>query len=237
MKSEIIVEIGQNHDGYISKAKELIYAAKENGGDVAKFQLFNAKKLFKRKNNKWFDYNCKCELSLKQLYEIKETCDKVKIEFMASVFDLERFNWLKKINVKRFKIASRSIEDTNLISNVINENKPVIVSLGFWKKEKLPNFQPCKKIFYLFCISDYPTAIKKINFNTIDFKKYNGFSDHTVGVEASMIALSRGASIIEKHFTIDKKSYGPDHNCSMTPDELKLLANYKKITDITLKKI
>ena len=116
MNPQIIAEIGQNHNGDMKIAKDLIVAAKESGADVAKFQVYNAKKLFAEKGNPWFEYNCNTELSFDDLVYLNEECSKNKIEFMASVFDVKRVDWLEEIELKRYKIASRSIKDRELIS-------------------------------------------------------------------------------------------------------------------------
>ena len=135
LKKEVIAEIGQNHNGDMVLAKELIYAAKEAGANVAKFQLYDAKKLFERKNNDWYEYNCKTELSYVQVQELAEICEKVEIEFMASVFDCIRIGWLEEVGVKRYKLASRSIQEKSLIKEIANKGKPILVSLGMWDKK------------------------------------------------------------------------------------------------------
>lgn len=231
---EIIAEIGQNHNGDLVLAKELIAAAKENGADVAKFQLYDAKALFPKENNPWFEYNCKTELSQDALLELDAECKRLKIEFMASVFDCERISWLEKLGVRRHKIASRSIFDKNLISALEKTNKPLLVSLGYWEQSEFPNIKS-SKVDFLYCVSKYPTEFSDLHFKNIDFKRYSGFSDHTIGIEAPMIALSRGAKIIEKHFTLDKSMYGPDHQGSFTPIELKQLYSFKRALEICLK--
>lgn len=224
---EIIAEIGQNHNGDMNLAYELIHSAKENGADIVKFQLFNSKELFTKKNNPWFDYNCKTEISKEQLFLLYNECNKVGIEFLASAFDIERVIWLEELRVKRYKIASRSINNFNLINSILKTKKPLIVSLGMWNKPGFPILKTQAKIDFLYCVSKYPTNIEDLNFKAIDFNKYSGFSDHTIGLTASMIAISRGAKIIEKHFTLDKKFYGPDHKGSMTPSELEILHQFR----------
>lgn len=224
----LIAEIGQNHNGEIALAKELIHAAKESGADVAKFQLFDARKLFPKEGNQWFDYNCSTELSFNSTLELSDLCKKIGIEFMASAFDIERVGWLEEIGVSKYKLASRSIADSTLINSIISTKKKIIVSLGYWNKPELPNFFPKDRTEFLFCVSKYPTEYTDLNFSEIDFKMYAGFSDHTVGTTAPLVAMSRGARIIEKHFTLDKNLYGPDHKGSMTPVELKMLSEYWK---------
>jgi sialic acid synthase SpsE len=223
---EIIAEIGQNHNGDMNLAKELIDAAKENGADVAKFQLFDAPTLFPS-TKPWFDYNCKTQLSKDNVNELSEYCTKVDIEFMASVFDIERIKWLEDVNVLRYKIASRSIKEDSLIKELIKTKKPLLASLGMWEEENFPLILDDKANF-LFCISKYPTELEDFNFSNIDFNnKYSGFSDHSIGIVASCVAMSRGAQIIEKHFTLDKKMEGPDHAGSMIPNELKEIVLFK----------
>lgn len=223
---EIIAEIGQNHNGDMALAKELIRHAKKAGADVAKFQLYDAKRLFPKENNPWYDYNLATEISKDDLYTLADECNAVGIEFMASVFDTERIEWLEAIEVKRYKIASRSIFDTDLITGLIQTQKPIIASLGHWKENSFPVIN-AKKVDYLYCVSKYPTALSDLNLNTVDFKKYSGFSDHTIGISASQIAMAKGAWIIEKHFTSDKTMHGPDHSCSMDVDELKQLCHFR----------
>ncbi len=225
---EIIAEIGQNHNGDMALAKELIHAAKENGADVAKFQLYNAKDLFPKKNNEWYDYNLSTELSRENVTVLFEECKAAGIEFMASVFDVERISWLEDLGVDRYKIASRSIHDTPLIRGLVKTGKPLIVSLGMWKETDFPEISPESSIFYLYCVSKYPTPLSDLTFSSVDFTRYHGFSDHTIGITASITAFSRGAGIIEKHFTLDKKMVGPDHSGSMTPDELKALNDMRQ---------
>lgn len=226
---KLIAEIGQNHNGDMGLAKELIFAAKENGADVAKFQVYDAKSLFPPKAvNEWFDYNCKTELSRDQLQLLREVCAKANIEFMVSVFDVERVSWMEELNVSEYKIASRSISDKPLLSALIATKKHLIISLGHWKEKELPNINSSAPISYLYCVSKYPTELTDLHLDKIDFQKtYHGFSDHTLGINASIAAISRGAKIIEKHFTLNKTMYGPDHCCSMTPDELKTIHEFR----------
>jgi hypothetical protein len=227
-KPKIIAEIGQNHNGDMSLAKELIVAAAEAGADVAKFQIFDAKSLFSSHNNPWYEYNLKTELTFDQISELAAECEKIQIEFMSSAFDTTRVGWLEKIGVKSHKIASRSIVDRELAKTILATEKPIIVSLGMWKGESFPEWLINDQTSFLYCISEYPTPIEKLNFSSVDFNKYAGFSDHTIGIEASCIAMARGARIIEKHFTLEKESYGPDHKGSMIPSELTQIVDFAR---------
>ena len=230
---EIIAEIGQNHNGDMDVAKELIAAAKRAGADVAKFQLYEARALFPKEGNEWFEYNCKTELSRDQIKMLADECDGVGIEFMSSVFDIERIAWLEEVGMKRYKIASRSVRDHALIEATAATGKPLLVSLGMWGEPELPKIQAKGGVHYLYCVSKYPTPLCDLHLGSVDFKKHSGFSDHTIGIDASLAAMSLGAGIIEKHFTLDKDIYGPDHSGSATPDELAAMCAFRD----SLKKI
>ena len=227
MKREIIAEIGQNHNGDVKLAIKMIRAAKKAGADVAKFQLFDARRLFSQQGNPWFEYNCKTQLSGDGARRLYDACRKYKIEFMASVFDSERIGWLEQMNVKRYKVASRSIHDKGLLHALCATGKPLLVSLGMWRGKNFPVLRTKAEISFLYCVSNYPAVLSDIKLGRVDFNRYAGFSDHTIGISASVCALARGARVVEKHFTLDKKMYGPDQSCSMTPVELKALSSFR----------
>ena len=223
----LIAEIGQNHNGDIEVAKKMIAVAKECGADVVKFQLYDVDSIFD-KDFEWYKEAKQAQLNFEQVKELKKECDKVGIEFLASVFDIERLNWALELGIDKLKIASRSIYDKELVDATAKSGKDMIVSLGMYEGKRFPKINTQKKVDFLYCVSKYPTELEDLNFSKVDFKKYAGFSDHTVGIEASIVAMARGARIIEKHFTLDKNMHGPDHKCSMDPSELKQLADYGK---------
>jgi sialic acid synthase SpsE len=224
---EIIAEIGQNHNGDMQLARRLIAEAKAAGADVAKFQVYEARALFPKQDNEWFDYNCHTELGRADVEMLAAECERVGIEFMASVFDVERVAWLEGVGMRRYKIASRSVRDRALLDAVAGTGKAMIVSLGMWNEPGLPEIHTSGVVEYLYCIAKYPTPLSELHLGAVNFSCYAGFSDHTVGIEAAMIALSRGARIVEKHFTVDKAMYGPDHSGSMTPSELAALCHFR----------
>lgn len=224
---EIIAEIGQNHNGDMDVARRLIAAAKEAGASAAKFQVYDARALFPKEGNDWYEYNCRTELSRADVEMLAEECARQDIEFVASVFDVERVKWLDAVGMKRFKIASRSIQDRALIEAVAGTGKRVIVALGFWNEAEFPVIDAPGGVDFLYCVSKYPTPLEDLHLGSIDFDRYAGFSDHTIGIEAPMAALARGARIIEKHFTLDKAMHGPDHAGSMTPGELADLSRFR----------
>lgn len=230
---ELIAEIGQNHNGEMSLALELIHAAKENGADAVKFQVYNARELFTRENNEWYEYNCKTELTRDQLLLLADECRKSGIEFFASVFDAERIAWLEEVGVRRYKVASRSIHDEKLISALIRTGKQLLVSLGMWQGASFPVI-PAQSVEFFYCVAKYPAELQDIHLSKVDFTRYRGFSDHSSGLTAACAALARGCQIIEKHFTLDKKMYGPDHLCSMTPQELHQLHRFREELSLCL---
>jgi sialic acid synthase SpsE len=224
---EIIAEIGQNHNGDMQLARRLIVEAKAAGASVAKFQVYDARSLFPKEGNEWFDYNCRTELSRADVEMLAAECERAGLEFMASVFDVERVAWLKAVDMRRYKIASRSVRDVALIEAVAGTGKRLVVSLGMWDEPDFPKIEASGGVDYLYCISKYPTPLSDLHLGDVDFSSYAGFSDHTIGIEAAMTALALGAGIIEKHFTLDKTMHGPDHAGSMTPDELAELCRFR----------
>lgn len=232
-KIQIIAEIGLNWNGDIAIAEKLIQSAKLNGADVVKFQLFDTDKIFP-KNFEWYDLIKKCQWSKETITEIKNYCDENDIEFLASVFDIERVDWTEDMGMKRYKIASRSISDSDLINVIEATNKDMIISLGMWHGDTFPIITTFGKVDYLYCISKYPTFLSDLNFDNIDFKRYSGFSDHTIGIECAKISMARGAKIVEKHFTFDKEAKGPDHACSINPNDLLNLSNFRDVVEKVL---
>jgi sialic acid synthase SpsE len=224
---EVIAEIGQNHNGDMALAKRLIAEAKAAGAKAAKFQVYDARALFPKEGNEWFDYNCRTELKRSDVDLLAGECARVGIEFMASVFDVERVAWLSHVGMRRYKVASRSVEDRRLIDACAATGKRLIVSLGMWRGADFPRISAPGGVDFLYCVSKYPTPLADLKLGKIDFMRYAGFSDHTIGIDAAMAAFSRGAHIIEKHFTLDKTMHGPDHACSMTPDELAALCRFR----------
>ncbi|QCO00400.1 hypothetical protein D3093_34720 (plasmid) [Azospirillum argentinense] len=231
---EIIAEIGQNHNGDMDLALRLIDEAKSAGADVAKFQVYDARALFSKEGNPWFDYNCRTELSRRDVETLARRCEEVSIEFMASVFDVERVAWLEEVSVRRYKIASRSVRDTALVEAVAATGKRLIVSLGMWGEADFPAFHVPGGVDFLYCIAQYPAPLESLRLERIDFSRYAGFSDHSIGTVAAKVACARGARILEKHFTADRSLYGPDHMGSMTPDELAELARFRDMARVCL---
>ncbi len=215
----IISELGHNHQGNIRLAKLMIEEVKTCGADICKFQLYDTDKIKKPWQSRYFELKFS-ELNKAEITELKKHCDKVGIEFMASAFDPERVQWLEEIGVKRHKIASRSIFDQELIYAMEKTGKPIIASLGAWDKKEFPKI----KADFLYCVSEYPAYISELP----KFDKYSGFSDHSVGCYWAREAIKKGATIIEKHFTLDKTLPGHDQKGSAEPYELKDLVQFAR---------
>ena len=238
-RCEIVAEIGINHGGIISLAKDMIDVAKACGADVAKFQLYSPGSLLDKENYSSSDWEviCSAELSRWSVDHLFGYCESVGIEFMASAFDLERLGWLEALDVKRHKIASRSIYDLLYVEAVQNTNKPYIVSLGMVKDEPDAWREINERVIMtditqhmLYCVSEYPALLHHVElpaFHDNVSRGFTGFSDHTVGLTAAMIAIAKGAGLIEKHFTFDKNVNGPDHAGSMNTVELRQLCAFR----------
>jgi len=208
-----ISEIGMNYNGKFENCEEMIKQSQLAGADIAKFQLG-----WKEEVN-FFDYS-----RIKQLYDWG---DKYGIEIMFSILKPESLELLKQFKIKRIKIASRSlVENFKLCEDIVSLGYETIISLGMWKNKSVLPFDG-GNIRYLWCNSKYPTNDQDLIHLPKDFKKEKkivGYSDHCVGVDAALLAISRGAQIVEKHFTLDKTSdFIRDHALSAEPDELKNL--------------
>ena len=228
----IIAEIGINHNGHLQLAHELIRQARIAGADIAKFQFYDPHNIFgpagSHPNARALQQALTVQLGYPEARQLKRWCDEEGIEFMASVFDEERLEWMESLQVKRHKIASRAVQNVKLCRRILATGKETFISLGFWKGKGVP--YRASQARYLYCVPKYPCEYRDIRL-PVSFRtsRYDGFSDHTIGIEASLVALARGAQIIEKHFTLNKGLEGPDHVCSITPQELVDLCTYASL--------
>jgi N,N'-diacetyllegionaminate synthase len=210
-----IAEIGLNHNGNWGVAYELIRQASRAGADIAKFQLG------------WRagpgEMN---EITPAILGQLKRWCDYFGIELMFSVFTPEAYRLLRPLNLARYKIASRTVKDQlELVRTIAAEGKMTIISLGMWEGPELP-IEKADHIRYLWCRSRYPCEPPDLIGLPRDFgaTSYDGYSDHSIGIEAALLAIARGATIIEKHLTLDKSDMTiRDHALSATPDEFRTM--------------
>ncbi len=212
-----IAEIGMNHNGNLDLCAELIRQAKWSGADIAKFQLG------------WRagvdEINHITPESLKKIASI---CDYYDIEFMTSIITEEGLELSKTVENKRYKIASRTVIDKpDLVRKILSLGKPTFLSLGMWDGDGLP-FTEFENVTYFWCKSLYPTYPWDLSELPKSFNnpRMPGFSDHSVGIEIALTAIARGATIIEKHFTLDKSDTSiRDHALSATPDEFRMMVN------------
>ena len=241
----VIGEIGSNHDNDLKKCKKLILEAKKAGCDAVKFQLFKANQLVSKKLN-YEGYKILKNLELKESWIpiLSRFCRSNKVLFICSPFYNKAVDLLKKNKCDAIKIASPEIKNFSLIKKIISTNLPVIISTGdsnlstINKVIKFLDKKNLEKVSFLHCTSQYPCEIDNANLLNILYlkKKLNskisvGFSDHTLGIDASLIAASMGANIIEKHITLNRKSKGPDHFFAIEIKELKrMISGIRKLS-------
>ena len=222
-RTKIIAEIHPQHQGNMDEVKRMILQCKLGGADFIKVQLYSSSKLFGNKDRNYI------EISKKELKEIKKYCDLIGINLFASIFDQERVEWCKKLNFSYYKIASRTVNDLKLCKKIINTKKTTIISLGMYdyKNKKIPYKN--KNIKYLYCVSKYPTPLSDIEMPDFTSGFFSGYSDHTIGISAVLLAISKGAQFIEKHYSNSKAlntSTEMAHVCSMNYDDLKFIREY-----------
>ncbi|MFU8804293.1 MAG: N-acetylneuraminate synthase family protein [Bradymonadaceae bacterium] len=215
----LVAEIGLNHEGNFDMAYELIRQASLSGADIAKFQ-FGWRSSEGELNH----------ITPRMAHRLKDWCDFWEVDFMASIISEEALELIRPLNPKRYKIASRTVVDKpDLVKRVLDQGKETFVSLGFWNEDGYPFGLPDEDLRYIFCRSIYPTYpgdLKDLPHKFSESAHY-GYSDHMHGIEGCLLALSRGARFIEKHFTLDKtiQSVHRDHILSATPDELRMLSD------------
>jgi len=244
----IIAEAGVNHNGDIEKAKLLIDVAVDAGVDYVKFQSFVANRLVSKEAKKAqyqsvnindgddSQYNMlkKLELSHENHLDLMSYCAKKNIQFFSTAFDVEGVNYLNDLGLSFFKIPSGEITNYPYLKAIALCGKPVIMSTGMCSETEitqaldvLVKFGLLKtQISILHCNTEYPTPMQDVNLKAMQsiqktFGVNVGYSDHTLGIEVPIAAVALGATIIEKHFTLDRTLPGPDHVASLEPTELK----------------
>jgi len=207
-----VTEIGLNHDGNFDLAYELIRQSSAAGADVAKFQFG------------WRDKPDEINhISKEQALQLRRWCDYWEIEMMASIIKEEAIELAHAADLKRYKIASRTVVDQpDLVWKLLDEGKETFVSLGMWEQENWPFGKPGDQLRYIFCKSSYPCYPEELVGMPQTFSRdgFYGYSDHLHGAEACLLAIARGAQFIEKHFTLNRTSQViRDHVHSGTPPE------------------
>lgn len=246
----IIAEAGVNHNGDFEKAKRLIEVAAEAGADVVKFQTFKAEKLVSsaakkaeyQKNNyseaddTQFNMLKKLELPFEWHQNLIDHARLLKIEFASTGFDEESVDFLANLGQSFFKIPSGEITNLPYLQHIASKGKPTILSTGMADLEEISDAIEVllaggltkEKITVLHCNTEYPTPMEDVNLKAMLHIEHIlqvkiGYSDHTLGIEVPIAATALGATVIEKHFTLDRNLPGPDHSASLEPNELKAM--------------
>lgn len=246
----IIAEAGVNHNGSLGLAKQLIDKAVEAGVDIIKFQTFKSEKLVSKaarqaeyqqrnigkKDEGQLAMLKKLELSQADHEELISYCNERGIRFFSTAFDMDSIDYLHSLDMGLWKIPSGEITNYPYLRKIAQYKEPVILSTGMCElsdieaaMKVLLDFGVRKEqITILHCNTEYPTPFADVNIKAMleigeKFGVQIGYSDHTKGIEVPIAAVALGATVIEKHFTLDKNMEGPDHKASLEPDELKAM--------------
>lgn len=252
----IIAEAGVNHNGSIEIAKQLIDVAAESGSNAVKFQTFRSQDLVSQKAQKaeyqkantdpsesQYDMIKKLELSKNDHIKLMNYAKKKGIIFLSTPFDKKSVDLLIEIGLPLIKIGSGEITNHPLLEYIASKNVPVILSTGMSTIDEVSEAvgvirnAGCNDIILLHCTSNYPAHVDDCNLLAMDVMKEKfdilvGYSDHTPGIYVDIAAAAMGASVIEKHFTINKDLPGPDHKASLEPEELKEMVTAIRIAEM-----
>lgn len=260
MRSFIIAEVGVNHNGSLDLAKQLVDIAVDCGVDAVKFQTFKAETLVTKaakqaeyqttntgKAENQFDMLKQLELSEEDHQALILYCQEKNIEFMSTPFDVQGIQFLNSLGVRRFKVPSGEITNYPYLQLIGSYNKNIVLSTGMATLSEIESALNLliesgtskKNITILHATTDYPTKMQDVNLSAMQtiaqaFKVKVGYSDHTLGIEVPTAAVAMGASIIEKHFTLDRTLPGPDHKASLEPQELKQMVTAIRNIEIAL---
>ena len=254
----IIAEAGVNHNGDLQMAKRLIDAAAEAGADAVKFQTFRAQELVSASTPKaryqkettgadesQLEMIKRLELSPSDHHVLIQHCQARGILFLSTPFDMGSADMLDDLGMPAFKIPSGEITNWPFLEHIASKKKPVILSTGMSDLREVEDAvrvlrgAGCSELVILHCTSSYPAPPASVNLRAMQtiadaFKTPIGFSDHTNGIEAALAATALGASVVEKHFTIDRTLPGPDHKASLEPVELQALVRGIRIVESAL---
>jgi N-acetylneuraminate synthase/N,N'-diacetyllegionaminate synthase len=248
-KTLIIAEAGVNHNGDLNIAYKLCKAAKEAGADIVKFQTWKTEKIITKdvamasyqENNieekeSQYDMLKKLELAYNDFTLIKEYCKKIGITFASTADDSDSLEFLLKLGIPFIKIGSSEITNIPYLREMGSKKMPIILSTGMSYLSDVGNAiriiqkAGSNDISVLHCTTNYPCPYDEVNLDSMNtlkaaFKLPVGYSDHTVGIEVAIAAVAMGATIIEKHFTLDKNMEGPDHVASTDPVEFRAMVD------------
>ena len=235
-----IAEAGLNHNGQIDIAKKMIDDAYNAGADAIKFQTYKSEN-FLSESSEYFDFFKNVELTFEDFETLKKYADNCGITFLSTPFDFQSADFLEKIGVSAFKIASSDLTNIPLITHIAKMNLPMIISTGLGTLDEVDEaVNVCKsigneKIAILHCVADYPANPEETNLDAIITmkEKYQfpiGYSDNGESTIVDEVAVSLGANIIEKHFTLNTNQVGPDHKSSLDPIKFKnMVLNIRQV--------
>ena len=254
----IIAEAGVNHNGNLDLALKMVDEAKRAGADIVKFQTAIPEKVISKYADK-AEYQkkttgneesqlemCKrIHLKLSDYDIIKKYCEEVGIEFLSTPFDLESIDYLEKLGMRLWKIPSGEITNLPYLIKIAKTGKPVIMSTGMAELKEVEEAVNVLKengageITLLHCTTEYPAPFESVNLRAMNtlrekFGTEVGYSDHTVGFEAAVAAAVLGASVVEKHFTLNHNMEGPDHKASLEPEEFEVMVNNIRLIEKAL---
>lgn len=248
----IIAEAGVNHNGSLEMAKQLVDKAVEAGVDYIKFQTFKASKLvtksakqaeYQQKNigkeeDSQYQMLKKMELSPEDHEVLIAYCKERGIKFFSTAFDFDSIDYLHSLNLGLWKVPSGEVTNYPFLKRIAAYNKKTILSTGMCDMQDVRNAVEAlyknglskENLILLHCNTEYPTPFEDVNLKAMDalrkeFGVEVGYSDHTKGIEVPIAAVALGATVIEKHFTLDRTLPGPDHKASLEPDELKAMVS------------
>lgn len=248
-KTLIIAEAGVNHNGNIDLAKKMIDSAKASGADIVKFQTGFAENIISKfapkaeyqekttgKVESQLDMVKKLLLPLDDFIILKKYCDQAGITFLSTPFDLESIDFLDQIGMHLWKIPSGEITNLPYLVKIAQTGYPIVMSTGMCEIQEIEaavavlRENGAGEISLLHCTTEYPAPMLDVNLKAMNtlhdiFHVPVGYSDHTKGIEIPIAAVARGATIIEKHFTLDRNMQGPDHKASLEPNELKAMVD------------
>lgn len=252
----VIAEAGVNHNGDMGLARELIHAAKDAGADYVKFQTavnctskYAPKAEYQKRETgageSQLEMALKLRLSLDQHEELYEYCRKIGVSYLSTAFDLQSVSFLERLDLPFWKVPSGEITNLPYLLAIAHTGKPIVMSTGMAEigeiHEAIDVMQGagCGSITLLQCHTDYPTKMEDVNLRAMttlgeEFGLPIGLSDHSQGIEVPIAAVAMGATVIEKHFTLDRNMKGPDHKASIEPAELKAMVSAIRNIEIAL---
>ena len=248
-KVTVIAEAGVNHNGDLELAKELAKVAKDSGADIVKFQTAKLESLVSKfapmaeyqktntgKMQSQMEMLKKLLLSYEDFKDLSRYCEEIGIQFLSTPFDIDSIEFLFSLGCGLWKIPSGEITNLPYLEQIGKKHQPVILSTGMSSLQEvhaaMDVLKRCEvgKITLLHCTTEYPAPFDTVNLKAMltlrnEFNVDVGYSDHTSGIEIPIAAVALGATVIEKHFTLDCNMEGPDHKASLEPAELKAMVS------------